>query len=294
MLASAGGLQRSLVRKSARVVDDQAIGEGDDGRRTTVALRKLHDVHVVVQPQLRQPLRIRAVPLVDDLIFIPDDEQAGAPARSDQPQQVVLRPVRILEFVDAQMRPTQPHDSRHARLLRKQAPGEVQQAPEIQSVRGDERLAVAREQPGNPWRRLGERRRQCAAIVGVREQAVDQRQEVSAILRYGLAVILQAGCRFIDHRDPIFSLRDQAEVGPQAQVASMLAKQVGGERVERAQARTLRRPAEQSVYTRSHLGGGLRREGQSQDRRVVALLEYPDDPRGQHERLAGARSGQHK
>ena len=192
------------------------------------------------------------------------------------------------------MRPTQPHDSRHARLLGKQASGEVQQAPEIQSVRGEERLAVAREQPGNPWRRLGERRRHSAASAGVREQTFDQRKKTSPIRRHGLAVILQAGDRFIGQRDPVFSLRDQTEVGPQAQVASMLTKQVGGERVERAQVSTLRPSAKQSVYTGSHLGGGFRREGQSQDRRVVALLEYPDDPRGQHERLAGARSRQYE
>ena len=198
------------------------------------------------------------------------------------------------ELVHADVGPTETHDARDARLLVQKPAREMQQASEVPAVAGDERPAVPLVQPRQPRRRVNQYRRVSSAVVGFREQAVHETEQIPAIRRQWRIVVWQTGRGFVKNGKPILVLREQREVRPQPYVTPVLTEYVGGERVERAQAGAVRPVAEKLLHPLAHPGGGLVRERQRQHRRFVAFFENPRDPHGEHARLAGTRPGQHQ
>ena len=149
---------RLLGLDQPRVMRDQSIGMIQDLGWTSIALGQLYGRQLIVPSQVTEPLGTRSVPLVDDLVVVRDNEQIVPPGRSNQAKKLVLCPVRVLEFVDADVRPSHPDHPRYGRLLREQPDREMKQAAEVEPVVADERGGVAPEEQRQPVRRGSQRR----------------------------------------------------------------------------------------------------------------------------------------
>ena len=170
----------------------------------------------------------------------------------------------------------------------------MQQAAEVEPVGGDQGVAVTPVQARQPGRGVQQERRLPAAVVRFGEQPVDQVQEVLAVCGRRFLLLRKLRDRLLQHRAAVLVLRQQAEVGPQPHVAAVLAQEVGGERVDGAQARAVRPPAEQRIDALPHLRGRLVGEGERQHRSVFVRFDQPRHAPRQHRSLARTRPGQHQ
>ena len=165
------------------VVADEPVGAVQDFEGTAVALRQLDGLQLVVAALVVEPLGTGPVPLVDDLVVTRDDEEVVPATGCDQPDQIVLRPVRVLELVHADVRPSQPHHPRARRLFPEEPVREVQQAAEVEAVGGDQRVAVPAKEAWQLLRSGGQRGRRTIPPVRFREEPIDQVQQVGAVRR---------------------------------------------------------------------------------------------------------------
>ena len=106
-----------LPGRSELVVLNESIRHFDDFSGAAVVLRQLYELHVILAPERLQPLRTRAVPLVDDLVVVSDDEQVRLARWDEELQELELRLVRVLELVDADMRPSEAQHASYAGIL---------------------------------------------------------------------------------------------------------------------------------------------------------------------------------
>ena len=223
--------------------------------------------HVVVVAQVPKPLRTRSVPLTDELVVIGDDEQVVAPAGSDEAKEIVLSPVGVLEFVNADMRPAEPDHPGNGRLLGEQPDREMEQAAEVEPVGVDERATVASEEQRQPFRRGGQGGGRARTTVGLGKQSVDEVEQAVAIRRELQAAAGQVTDHLFEDGNPVLILREKTEVRADAQVASVLLQNVSRELVKRAELGTIRVFPEDLVHSLPHLGGGLARTGAGEDQK---------------------------
>ena len=164
----------------------------------------------------------------------------------------------------------------------------------------DQTLDVRRVDGTNPLLARGsERQRRVvtfAAVLAVPKQAIDHGQQTLSGRARRCAGVAGVLYRVLQDQMPVRVLVEDREVGPQAEVAAVLAQHVSREAMERRQPSPAHAGAQQLGDSAPHLLGRLGREREREDSEplVGGLLDEPRHPCRQHTRLACSGPGEHQ
>ena len=279
-----------LARGVAR--HDRVGGVEDELGRAVVAL-ELDDRGLgPVALEVEDVAQVGAAPRVDRLVVVADDREVAALARERLDPQV-LRPVRVLVFVDVEVVPAILVAGEDVGRLLEQAHGLEQQVVEVERAGRLEPLLVAgreaRDRPLAVVRRvLGEERRIEHLVLrpadgpehDARPELAGQRHVLLAqdLLHQRLLVV-----GVVDHEPPADADR-----------LAVAAQDTRAERVERAGLDVPATLADEADDPLAQLGRGLVREGDREDpeRRDALDADEVGDAVREHARLAGSGAGQ--
>ena len=278
----------SPVRDASCVACDKPVRESDYCRRTPITLRELEGPHIIVAAQVAESPGACPIPLVDDLVVVRHDEQIVASGRGQESKEIVLRPVGILEFVHAHVRPAQANHPGHSGLVPEQSGREMEQAAEIELVGPDQSVAVSPKELGQPVGSERERGGLAPAGVGFREQSIDELEHVLPIRWQFFTPVRQVANDLFEDGDSVLVTGQRLEVGPNAEMASVLPQHIGCERMEGAQVGPLGVLSQQVIHPLPHFGRGLVRERKGQRGSVLILFNQAGYPQREHAGLSGA------
>ena len=287
------GPQRLVL--ALHVVGDDPGRQREDRLRRAIVLLEAHDLGArIVVLEVEDVADVGAPPLVDRLVAVADDAHV-AMLGGEQPDDAVLRAVRVLVLVDEHVAPEAAVVGEDVRNLGEEADHQQQQVVEVDGARLAQPLLVARvderrfllPRPPRVAQRLGHGDH---LVLEVRDAVHGGARRERAV---GQLTLLQA---VLHERQAIVLVVDR-EVRRQAQVRAVLAQDPHAPRMERGDQRRLEPDRrQQAVDPSRHLAGGLvgERHGEQVARREIAATEQPGDPVGDHARLAAAGAGQHE
>ncbi|MEZ5978716.1 MAG: hypothetical protein R3F34_10900 [Planctomycetota bacterium] len=276
-----------------RVVADHPVRALEDLVRRAVVRLELDDLRAgVVRLELQDLLDARAAPAVDRLVVVPD--RADVPVDvGELSQQLVLRRVRVLVLVDHDVAQLRAQHVAQRVVLAQQPHAADQEVVEVEQARA--------QQPGLVLRvDLGE---QLLVVVARALRRLGGRDEVvleqpdAAVERADQAV--RVGDAAIAH-DLSQARRLVARVGEREAFAApeqreVLAQELEAERVEGGERDVGADRARELLHPLLHLGRGLVREGDAEDRaRVHAAPQEERRPNRDDARLARTRTREHE
>ena len=289
--------REAVLLHAARVVDDDRVGGVDDGARRAVVLLELEDLRIgVVVAEREDVLDFRAAERVDGLRVVAHDADLRVALR-EAADDDILRVVGVLVLVDQNVLEELLVARQHVGAVAQQDVGLQQQVVEVHRAVvlaalavevvevaefGHLRLAVlggvggvGQVGPRGDELVLGQRdarghRGGLVAVVGEVQLADEALEQVAAVRRVVDGERLgEADALGVFTQDA----REDRVEGPHADVARALARHHLRDAV-------------------AHLLGGLVGEGERQDvPRFDPLFYHVGDARGEHARLARARSG---
>jgi hypothetical protein len=303
-------LQLLLEPLGARL-DDRMGGVEDRLARAVVGLEPDHLRVRISLLEVADVLARSAAEAVDRLVVVADHDDVS-PAFDQQPEQLVLRQVRVLVLVDEHGLVPVGHalahrgtvleqvDRAHDHLAEVDRAGMVEEAVVVAIEARELELAHAPVANG-VVRRAGERLGPVRVLVGGHhlvlepvdpvESTREERRRVPAQL---VVADLQVVGAIHQERKPV-GLGDRLEERVEAPLERLLVEEARAERVEGRAVELLVGLVEQLLGAGAHLLGRLRREGEGEHaRRVDPLRRQPCDPAGDHAGLAAAGSGKHE
>ena len=119
-----------------RVVGDHLVRRVENDPRAPVILLQPDDLRIrIILFEIENVANVRPAPSVDALVIVPDDAEVPVP-EGNQPDQLVLGPVRILIFVHQHILKPLPVIAQNRRMIQHQLEGFVDQIIKIKGVQG--------------------------------------------------------------------------------------------------------------------------------------------------------------
>ena len=289
--------QCHLAGRPVRVASYHIICQFDHRGRAAIALRKLDNLHVVITAQIFETRRAGAVPLVDDLIVIGDDEQIGSVHRTETSQDQVLTPVGVLILVHANVSIDDPIVPCYTGTLAKQTHAAYEKRSVIKMISGHKYIKIGIvDRPHPLLGSTGKRqRRSLRTVEALAKQMIDHAYHTGAS-DCGQFRRIRLANRLVEYADPILLARQNLEVRAQPQVAAVLTEHLGAEGMKRGHTNADRLRTEQLLHPFPHLVRRLGGERQPQHSKssIGILANQTGDAPGQHRGLARSRPGQHE
>jgi hypothetical protein len=190
----------------------------------------LDDLHPVIAAEIFETRGTGAIPLKNYLIVIGDDEQVRVVVRAENPEKPILALVRVLVFVDADVRIDYAVMLGDPRSLSKQPQTGNQQCSVVQMIVANQGVQVRPVDRTHPGLR-GTRERQrsvSASVMPFAEQVIDHSHNaISGNIRHvQRAVALDC---LIKYAQAVGVSSEYIKVRAQPQVTSVLAEHLGAE-----------------------------------------------------------------
>jgi len=276
-----------------RIVRNQMVGDFQDAAGRAVILLQLDDLEPrVVFLQLCQVFGLSAAPGVDGLVVVAD---YGEPAQiaGNQLDELVLRDIRILIFIDEQVADLVLPFFQHGRLLLKQQHGQQDQVVEIDGVVGLQAADIVVVKRGR--RVLLRRCRRYSQLW--RDEGVFPLPDLPGIMVDFVDIaVFAVMADQVAQQGKLVLFVEQRQAGLVAQRFMLRAQDFQAQRVKRRNPEAAQLLVVQQLGNAAfHFARGLVGESHGGDiaRRYAALGNQIGDFFGNHARLAAAGAGQH-
>ncbi len=251
---------------------------------------------------------------VDRLVVVADDGDIAV-VRGQQPDELPLRVVRVLELVHQDVPIPTPLLVEDRRVIPQEPEREADLVAEVEPIAAAHEAlvgGVGRRQLGLVGGTLGQRRvervvgggiGQALGNLGVSvradvlvaqpaEERDERREEAGRVAERAVSVQRQLE-EVLSEEDDLLRAAEDGRAVAEARLEGVLAEEPVAEGVERADLRVVVAVRHEPVDPLDHLVGGAIREGQRQDLGWLRALlgDQPGDPAGDDGRLAGAGPG---
>ena len=283
-----------VLGATRRVVEDDGVGGVEDPLRRPVVL--LEDDDRGVGEGLLEPHEIAEVgppELVDGLVVVADDHHTAV-LLGEQPHELPLRGVRVLELVDEDVSEALPPLLEHVGMLPEQAHRQQQQVVEVGGRPFEQPpLVLAVDLGDTP---VGGTGGPVESLLGGHELVLERRDlRRQPAGGEPLRVEVQVPAHVVDEPDRIGLVVDrERRADPELCGLAPQDARAGG--MERRHPHAVGDGTDQLADPLFHLTGGLvgERDRQQRERRSAVVADQPRDTIGEHSRLAGSGPRDHE